>query len=218
MKILRILAIAGLVAFGISAGAKADYYVWSDAKTGMSLSYPDSWKIVNNEQPDDVLTVMAPSGRDYAACRVRVRDDLRYSIFPQRYNDEIQQIDFSQAFWEKYLAGYMNPKLGVLADGAGLGLGYAGYAEAGYVDSVPGAQMSKGAVMFASLFNNHLYILECSAHAPAFLEWKKDFLAIASSVDFKHTQTPLMNGNYRNFLKDPRMRFQNPDGKTLSIY
>ncbi len=218
MRILRILAIAGLMVLGGISAAKADYYVWRDAKSGMSLSYPDSWKIVNNEQPDDVLTIMAPSDRAMAACRVRVRDDLRYSIFPMRYNDEIQQIDFSEAFWKKYLGEYSNPQISTQANGTGLGLGYAGYAEAGYWDQVPGARMQKGALMFASLFNNHLYVLECSSHYKAFMDWKGDFLAIASSVDFRHIQTPLINGNYRNFLRDPRMRFINPDGKTLTFY
>lgn len=204
--------------FFIACPARADYFVWRDTKTGLSLTYPDTWKIVNNEQPDDVVTVLAPSGRGHASCRMRVRDDMRYSIFPQQYNKAVQKIDVSTAFWNKYLSEYKEPQLYTTADSAGLGLGYAGTAEAGYWDTVPGPLMQKSALMFASLFNNHLYILECSAQASFYPEWKKDFLNIASSVDFMKGEHELLNGYYRDFMQDPRQRFQNPDGKTLSIY
>lgn len=218
MRLFQTITFCAIIVLGYMHAAKADYFVWRDTKTGLSMTYPDTWKIVNSQQPDDVVTVMAPSGRGHAACRVRVRDDLRYSIFPQQYDDEIQKIDFSTGFWNKYLGEYDNPEIFRTADSAGLGKGYAGSAEVSYWDAVPGPMMQKSALMFASLFNDHIYIFECSAQSDFYPEWKKDFLNVAGSVDFLQGEHQLINGYYRDFMQDPRKRFQNPDGKTMTIY
>jgi hypothetical protein len=215
-SILAALSCVALLC-GASA-ARADYFVWQDVNSGVSLSYPDTWRIVNNEQPHDVVTIMAPSGRGHAACRVRVRDDMRFSIYPPSYNDDIQQIGYSRNFWDGYLREFSNPTIYNLQDKAGLGKGYASMAEAGYWDSVPGPMMQKEALLFVALYNNHVYVLECSAQAKAYAQWRKDFIGIAGSVDFVKVNHELFTGYYRNFMLDPRQRFQNPDDKTISVY
>jgi hypothetical protein len=201
-----------------ASAARADYFVWQDAASGVSLTYPDTWRIVSNEQPHDVVTIMAPSGRAHAACRMRVRDDMRYAIFPPSYNDDIQQVAYSHKFWDDYLKEFSNPVVYNMVDKAGLGLGYASMAEAGYWDAVPGPVMQKEALLFAALYNNHVYVLECSAQAQTYAQWKQAFVGIAGSVDFVKVNHELFTGYYRNFMLDPRQRFQNPDDKTLTIY
>ncbi len=198
--------------------ARADYFVWQDAGSGVSLTYPDTWRVVSNEQPHDVVTIVAPSGRAHAACRIRVRDDMRQAIFPPSYNEDIQQIDYSTGFWNQYLREFSNPQIYTMHDKAGLGLGYASVAEAGFWDSVPGPAMQKEALMFVSLYNNHVYVLECSAQAQAYAHWRDAFMGVASSVDFVKINHELLSGYYRDFTVDPRQRFQNPDDKTLTFY
>jgi hypothetical protein len=218
MRYVLAAAITGLLLLSSAIPARADYFVWRDANTGMTISYPDTWRVVSNEQPDDMLTIMAPSGNDYAECRVRIRDDMRWAIFPPRYGSDIQQVDYSGAFWDKYLHDFTDPQIYNMKDEAGFGRGPASIAEAGYWAAVPGPMMQKESLLFASLYNNHVYILDCSAQAQAYPKWKMDFLGIAKSADFVKANHELFNGYYRNFMEDERQRFQNPDGETLTYY
>ena len=67
---MRIRTLAGLALLSLAAfttTARADYFVWRDEKSGMSLSFPDTWRIVRGRQKDDILTIMAPSGRAHAS-------------------------------------------------------------------------------------------------------------------------------------------------------
>jgi hypothetical protein len=198
--------------------ARADYYVWRDVNTGLTLSFPDTWAIVSSADPDDILTIMPPSGRGNAECRVRGREDKRYMIYPPRYSDEIQKIDFSEDFWHRYLQEYTNVQIYNVQNTAGLGRGYAGYATAAYTSAVPGPDMPRESLMFASLYFGTVYILECSAHVDAFNDWKGLFLSIADSIDFRKTHHQLMTGHYRDFLGDPRIEFQGTEGNNYVVY
>lgn len=212
--VLLVLALAVIAA----PAARADYFVWRDDVSGMSFSFPDTWKIVSSADQDDIVTVMAPSGRAHAACRVRVRDDGRYLIYPQRYSSDIQKIDFSTAFWEQFLGEYDRPVIRESYDTGGLGRAYAGYAVATYESAVQGPYMNREALMFAGLYNGDLFIMECSAHQDAFNEWKGLFLSIADSIDFRPAHHQLLNGNYRNFMADPRIEFRDRKGTTSVLY
>ena len=215
---MRIFTVLVLAMCGFAAAAHADYFKWQDAQSGVSVTYPDTWRMVQNKQPDDVLTIMAPSDRAHAACRVRVRDDMRYAIFPPRDYKAIQKTAYSSAFWNKYLQEYSNAELHDETDSAGLGLGWGSTVEAGYWSANPGPMMQREALLFGSMYDGHLYILECSAQAQTYPDWKKAFLGIASSVDFVKIYDTLLTGYYRPFTQDERQRFQNPDDKTLSYY
>jgi len=210
---MRILLLSVLIVFfavGFSGQVRADYFVWQDVNTGLSFSFPDTWRMVNNSKPDDLLTVMAPSGRGQAICRVRQREDGRYKIFPYRYDSNIQKIAYSFEFWKQYLSEYSDYEIYGYHDGSGLGRGYAGYAVAGYSSAVPGPLMDRKALMFASLYHDKLFILECSSHKDAFDRWREMFVSIAGSIDFMKTHNEVITGNYRNFITDPYLVLKGP--------
>ncbi len=218
MRSFLLSALAIVVSFGFAAQAKADYYVWQDSKTGVSLSWPDTWKVVSNADADDVITIMPPSGRGHAACRVRARDDRRYMIFPPELHAEVQQVGYSRGFWDQYLAEYTNPEIYQVYDGAGLGRGFASYTLAAYESAVQGPDMKRRALMFVSNYNGRDYILECSSHQHAFDSYRTIFLSIAKSIDFKKAHTELTAGYYFDFMSDPRIEFEGEEGNNRVQY
>ncbi len=203
---------------GTASVAKADYFVWEDTKSGMTLSYPDTWEVENGQDPDDLVTLAAPSGRANAYCRIRSHEDKRYAIFPPRFNKDVQKIEYSLSFWDKYLREYEQPELYSLQDATGMGRGWASFAEAAYIGSVPYPEMERRSVLFASLYNNRVYILDCSCHADAFEKWKGPFLSIAKSIDFKKANHELLTGHYRNFMNDGRIILRGADGNYTTAY
>jgi len=54
------------------------------------------------------------------------------------------------------------------------------------------------AIVFASHYQNKLYIYECSAEQAAFDKWYPSFMSILKSVDFK-PMVPFKRGYYRDF-------------------
>ena len=66
-----------LLAF-VPTQAKADYFVWQDAHVRVSLTFPDTWHQITSSDPGDALTIMAPSGRALAQCRLRIHSDRIY--------------------------------------------------------------------------------------------------------------------------------------------
>ncbi len=182
--------------------AKADYFVWSDRESGVTLSYPDTWKMINNQQPDDVITVALPSGDDKAVCRVRVNEDGRYKIFPNQYDDEIQLISYSQPFWDDYNANYDQVKVHMFRDATALGKGYGSMELITYASPPDEMPDYRTGILFVSFYDNHDYIAECSAAANAYSKYHTAVLTFAKSIDFKKTRHELTVGNYRDFLKD----------------
>lgn len=218
MRSFLLSALTIVLASGFAAQAKADYVVWQDSDTGVSLSWPDTWKMVSSADPDDVVTIMPPSGRGHAACRVRAREDDRFLIYPPGKSWAVQQVGYSQDFWHDYLMEYNEPEIFQVYDGAGLGRGFASYALAAYESPVQGPNMNRRALMFASLYNGTAYILECSAHEHAFEQWKPMFLSIAKSVDLKKAHHELTTGHYFNFMTDPRIEFESEQNESRVVY
>lgn len=218
MKYLKPLLLAALLIPALSFSARADYYVWRDVNTGLSLSYPDSWKMVNNAQADDIITLAAPSGDDHAACRLRALEDKRWLIYPPRYSAAVQKTGFSRHFWDYYLNEYSDPQILTVRDNAGLGHAFATFAVAGYRSAVPGPFMQRKALMFAGLYNDTVFIAECSAAADHFDIWRDQFMGIIKSVDFRKTHHELPTGNYRDFLSEPRFLFRGDEGDNIVVY
>lgn len=197
--------------------AKADYFVWQDEKTGLSLTFPDTWKIQSSGKPDTILTVAGPSDTDKPTCKIEVRDDKRYTIYPTRYGDAVQKVAVSTDFWKAYLGQYDKYNLGKVVDGAGLGRWFASYSLASYSNRFGTVHQSRSAVMFASLYYDKLYVVECSSLDFAYDRWAADFRGIIKSVDFKKAFHELSTGEYANFLDDAEMYFwapQGPEGTT----
>jgi hypothetical protein len=197
--------------------AKADYFVWSDEKTGLSITFPDTWKMQSNVNPDTIMTIAGPSENGQPVCRVDVRADRRYTIYPARYGEAVQKVAVSRPFWEKYLTQYDKHTLGNVHDGAGLGRWFASFALASYSKHFGEVMQSRKAIMFASLYRDNLYIVECSSLAHEYDRWELDFRGIIKSVDFKKAYFELPTGEYANFLDDAELYFWSqtgPEGTT----
>jgi len=182
------------------AAAKADVYVWKDPESGMTMSYPDTWQKVSNQDPDTVITVLAPTASDEAMCKVRVSPDARYVIFPPRYSSAVQKVAYSSDFWKEYLYGqYTDVMIHQVKDQAGLGRGFASYMLSTYTTQGEDAAL-KTSIGFATLYYDNAYVLECSALAGAFENWLGMFQSIAKSVDFEKAHHELVIGNFEDFL------------------
>ena len=192
----------------VPTSARADYFVWQDEKSGLSLTFPDTWKMQANANPDTILTVMGPAGDNgQPVCRVDVRPDKRYTIYPARYGDAVQKTAVSTPFWKNYLSQYDSYEIGRVQDGAGLGRWFASYAMASYGKHFGEVRQSRRAIMFASLYYDKMYVVECSSLSHAYEQWDLDFRGIVKSVDFKKAFHELPTGEYANFLNDAEMYF-----------
>lgn len=203
-------------ALSFSSSAKAEIFYWQDADTKMSFTYPDRWDVRHNHQPDDIYAVAAPGANNHAICRLRVREDSRFAIFPEYFDSNIQRIAYSRQFWEDYLAEYDNPEIQSFYDGAGLGRGFASYANVTYT-TASGPKMDKQALMFVSLYNKKAYIIECSAERASYAKWHPSFMSVVKSVNFRKEVNEAKNGYYRNFYNGT-LRIQNERPIDVSIY
>jgi hypothetical protein len=207
-----------VVVLALPSVAKADYFLWQDEKTGLSITFPDTWKMQNNAGDNTILTVMGSSENEQPVCKVDALADRRYTIFPARYGEEVQKVAVSRPFWDKYLAQYNEHRLGTVVDGSGLGRWFASYALASYSRHFGTALQARQGIMFASLYRDTLYVVECSSLAHGYQNWESDFKGIIKSVDFKKAYHELPTGEYENFLKDAEMYFWSqtgPEGTTV---
>ena len=188
--------------------AQADYYFWQDPDTKLSVTFPDTWKKQNNRLPGDILTIAGPSStNDRAQCVIRTKQDKRYTIYPPNYGDAIQRKAISTDFWRAYMGHYDDYVLNTVYDGGGLGRWRASYAFATYDNHNGTALEKRRALMFASLYNDTLYIVECSALNHAYDKWDSNFRSIIKSIDFKKAYHRLPQGDYANFLKEADLYF-----------
>lgn len=198
--------------------AKADYFVWQDEKSGLSVTFPDTWKMQNNVHPDTVLTVMGASPNDQPVCRIDVREDKRYTIFPPRYGDAVQEVAVSTPFWNRYLQQYDSYNIENVYDNAGLGRWHASYALASYTRRFGSVIQQRRAIMFASLYNDTMFMIECSALNDGYERWALDFQSVIKSVDFEKAYHEIPTGDYANFLEDVDQLFwaqTGPDGTVI---
>lgn len=174
-----------------AAPAMADVFVWQHHETGASVTFPDRWAVVGNQKSDDVLTIAAPGQRDFASCRMRIRDEGRFTIYPRKFDAALQRMHVSQDFWQQYFAEYDGTQIYRAYDGAGLGDATASRVEVGFI--TPGSpKMLKRGIVQAGLYDNKLYVFECSAENGAYLKWRPVFTEIFKSVDIgKPSQPPL---------------------------
>ncbi|MCB9991240.1 MAG: hypothetical protein H6867_07645 [Rhodospirillales bacterium] len=219
MRYLLLTVLTIVAAASASLPARADYAVWQDSDTGVSMSWPDTWKRVSNADPNDVVTIMPPSGRAHAACRMRANTDMRYAVYPRKYASSIQRVGYSLDFWNQYLAEYDDYNIEKMQDGAGLGRGFAGYVIANYTSAVQGPEMQRRAIIFAANYGDRLFVLECSAHKDAFAQWKGLFMSVVGSVDFKKADHEIRSGHYEhNFMHDGRLTFESTEGPGRIVY
>ncbi len=207
-RILRLIAMTGAVVLAFSLPARAEIFQWQDPVSKVSLTVPDTWRMVHGQKPDDVVTFYAPGADDHASCRMRVRKDRRFMIYPVRFSDEVQRTAYNAGkFWDDYLAEFDGYKIHEMWDNAGLGRGFGTYAEASFVTSA-GPKMQKRGVMFASLYRDKAYILECSAEAHAYARHHDAFMNVAKAVDFRKAIHEFPAGHYRDFIRDGGLKIK----------
>ncbi|HRQ61227.1 MAG TPA: hypothetical protein PLO23_06935 [Alphaproteobacteria bacterium] len=195
-----IMVCAALLALGASS-AHADYFYVQDPVTDISLSYPDTWRRVYNQKTDDVMTIAAPGVENFASCRMRMRDEPRYKIYPASFDGANARDLFTEEFWTEYLAEYPLARIDSIASDGGLGRGAGSVLEATYI-SFDDPRQQKQAIITASLYNNKIYILDCAAKVEHFERHYPSFRNIAKSVGFAKQTHELPGGDYRNFMAD----------------
>lgn len=205
-----------LVGLTIAQPVKAEIFFWQDADTNMSFTYPDRWDVRHNQQPDDIYVVAAPGHNNHAQCRLRVREDKRFAIYPEYFDSHIQRVAYSRQFWDEYLGEYENPEIQAFYDNAQLGRGFGSYANATYT-TANGPKMDKQALLFVALYNKKAYIVECSAERASYAKWHNSFMSLIKSVDMRKEVNEAKNGYYRNFYKG-QLRIQNEKPIDVSIY
>ncbi len=191
----------------IPIAAHADYFLWQDPDTRLSVTFPDTWKTQNNKLPGDILTISGPSDHGRPQCVVRTKEDKRYTIYPPNYGDSIQREAVSVPFWKSYMGLYDDYVLNNVYDGGGFGRWRASYAFVTYDNRNGTAHEKRRALMFASLYYDTLYVVECSALNHSYDKWDSNFRSIIKSIDFKKAYHEFPHGHYANFLKDVEQYF-----------
>ena len=188
--------------------AKADYFLWEDPKSGLTMTFPDTWKRQSSRDgTGEVLRIVAPSNGDDPVCTVNVKDDKRYTIFPADYGDAVQRTAVSIPFWKRYMDNYDDYTIDRVFDGGGLGRWRASYAFASYGRRAGTAYQQRRGLMFASLYYDKLFIVECSSLNHAYENWGPNFRSVIKSIDFKKMYHEHMTGEYANFLRDADLNF-----------
>ncbi len=197
MRVL--LLVLCLSVFGFDA--KADIFVWKDAETDIKVSFPDTWKIISNQNPDTILTVIAPDTEAMPICRLRVREDKRFRMYPVQFESDIQKVAYSHNFWIDYLMGqYDNLNIAQSLDEAGLGRSFAAFALFNY-DGLPeeSGEFRQG-LGFASHYFDFGLIAECTANQIGYPDWVPQFMQFFGAIDYPTIYGTTVNGGYRDFI------------------
>lgn len=207
-SLLKSFLMAAVLCSFVVVEAKADVFFVEDQNDRFTLTFPDTWKKADNQKPDDKLTVYAQGEYNFTSCRVRVREDRRFVIFPNEYADEVQRTQVSQDFWNNYLGEYDNVAIEIFKDDSGLGQGFASMVEASF-DTAEGSLVHKRGIMFASIYHDQLYVVDCSSEESVYDEMRPIFLGIIKSVDFTEVINGRTQGHYRNFT-DEEVEIEGP--------
>ncbi len=180
--------------------ADAEYFVWEDPHTGVTLSFPDTWYMTSKREDDEIIRINAPGAKISANCVVKHREDKRFLIYPSRYDDAIQKIAYSKDFWTQYFSKHDNVKVHLIRDGAGFAKGYASYIIASYTTGYPEVYEERVSVAFTGYYAGNNLIGECSSSKEEFPKYRDIFLSVLKSVDQDKINHELLIGEYENFL------------------
>ena len=205
-----------IVLIFVAAPVRADVSVAHDHKSGASLVYPDTWKRGVNQLSDEKIVINAP-GAERASCRLRVREDKRFNVYPVRYGLNIQRVAVSDAFWDDYLSGYHYAEIIRGRDDGGMGRGFASWVEISFISDT-GPKIHRRGLAMASIYNGQLYVAECSTVAARFTKWYKPFMKVLGSVSFKKGPHELPSGHYRNFLSDSDLLVHGKKSVDVYVY
>jgi hypothetical protein len=198
----------GLLLCLVAVPAFANSFVWKDKESGLTVAFPDRWHVVHNQKADDILTIQAPGENNFATCRLRVREDGRFKIYPRRFDANIQRSFFSNDFWSDYLGEYSGAVIQRVMDGQGLADGVAGRVDFVTIDET-GPKVLKRGFALASFRGDALSILECSSDYQVFESYYPAFQGVLQSVR-RDPQDPVsIFGYYRPFLNENPLLVEN---------
>jgi hypothetical protein len=217
MRYAKFLLLTTVCAVFVANAAKAEVYQWGNPGISLTVTFPDTWRRVGNQQPDDVMTIAAPGDFDYATCRLRVNNDRRFVIYPRAYAAAVQHKNFSHDFWEGYSGQYRSAQINQVVDDAGLGQGFGSWADISFV-APSGPKVQMRGIMFAANYNDNTYVFECSSEASTFGKWFDPFSAVLNSIDMRPEYTTKVNGHYRDFQNDGKWKIHGQREIDLFIY
>lgn len=216
MRTILFASFLFLALLACGSPAKADYFVWTDPQTGLTLSFPDTWRRLNDQQPNDLITLIAPSENGRVVCRVRADSDRRFLIYPPRYDADIQKVAYSKPFWDDYLLLYDNVKVEAFSDMTGVGRGTGSRITATYTDPSNPKAPRKG-IFFVALDYGTVYLAECSSPVSGWMLWRPLFLSVIGSIDFRKSHHELATGDYRYFMQNGG-NFEDPNAVSTSRF
>ena len=100
-----------IVVLAMPSLAKADYFFWEDEKSGLTMTFPDTWKMQNNAGPDTIMTIGGPSENAQPQCHVDVRADKRWKALLASHSDPALDPAIDEA-----LNDFMDRKKQAMAD------------------------------------------------------------------------------------------------------
>lgn len=215
--IKKLFLFTAAVTFAVMGAAQAEVYKWRDPDVKLSVTFPDDWHQLAGQQPDDVLTVAAPVENSFASCRMRIKEDRRFMIYPRDFAGAIQRTAVSHDFWEKYVGEFRAADLHLVGDDAGLGNGFASWADISFI-SPAGPKVQMRGFAYATTYNDHAYVFECSAEASVYDKFYHPFLSILKSVDMRAEYPTTVNGYYRDFQNDNPLRIHGEKDVDLFVY
>ncbi len=185
----------------ISVQAQADVYIWRDAHTQVKASFPDTWKIIKNQQPDTILTIIAPDSESMPICSIKVREDNRFRMYPVQFESDIQKVAYSYNFWEDYLLNeYADVRIPMKMDESGLGKSFASHALFNYTGEPHESDNFRQGIGFASHYYDFGVIAECTANQTGYPDWVPQFMGFFGSIDYPTVYGTTVNGKYRDFI------------------
>ena len=203
LRVLLVLLIA-------ASPALAEVAVLQDSRSSMALSVPDDWARATPALPDTVLEATVPA----AAARLTVRraPDARFTVYPPRYDGQIQRIAVGPEFWNAYWAAHTSAHTVHQAqNGAGLGRAYAGLAEARFVPlSGPTKDQERRGFVAAGLYRGERVTATCDAPQAAWARWRDTCARILGTVQERQTDAPFTHGHYRDFTADSDLTITGP--------
>ena len=210
---------AFIVAAAVRTPAEAEVFVWDDPEYNISIVFPDDWRVQQNLNTDVRLHILAPQGRDYAACTITAKRDGRFAMYPDRYTQRINSIVFNTIGLVEHLnlTERDDVRLVHRSDYAGFGKASAVYAEAEYTKDLVLNHFPMRSLMFATLYGDMYFVFECEAASRNWPYWEPVFLNIAKSVDFPLRQHSTPNGFYRDFHNDGGILLNVDNGKTGTV-
>lgn len=187
----------------ITVPAKADIYIWEDAETNVKASFPDTWKLINNQDPNTILTVLAPDQETMPICRLKVKEDNRFRMYPVQFESEIQKVAYSNNFWDDYLhEQYADVQMPLQLDESGLGKSFASHALFNYSGEPAENEEFRQGIGFASHYFDFAVIAECTANQTGYPDWVPQFMQFFSSIDYPTVYGTHVNGEYRDFINN----------------